>query len=407
MTKNRRPRGSGSIRKKDRALYLRYRPPGAKRQVEQHFPRLPNEGMKDYRERAEAELSKITLGLAAGTRVAPTARTIHDLAENYLASVETEVKGRTIDTYRATISNYIAPVLGSRKVSALTSDDIRAFKRSLLQRKVAGGNTMAVSTARRAMGQLHDLLNYAMDGQDVREYWGITFDPWPRKRFNWPDEREKPAPRTYAPYTVEETRTFLAACPEPMRVRFLTIILLMLRQGEFVAMRWKHLDENEGIYNVVDNYSRNHGFTTTKTASSQAPVPVPSLLLDALREHRKRQAEIRLRHAADWQDLEIIFPTRSGRPLGHCWYSDKIKDSIVTKAGVRPVSLHTFRKTGASILESLGVSRAETQEALRHKRVTVTDAYVAVYMKERRAHIEQLANLIMEGPVPHSSLKVG
>jgi integrase len=319
MAKARRPRGSGSIRRRDRALYLRYRPPGAKRQVEQHFPRLPNEGMKDYRDRAEAELSKITLGLAAGIRVAPTARTVQDLADSYLASVETEVKGRTIDTYQATINNYIAPVLGSRKVSGLTSDDIRSFKRHLLQRKVAGGNTMAVSTARRAMGQLHDLLNYAMDGQDTREYWGITFDPWPKKRFKWPDEREKPAPRTYAPYTVEETRMFLAACPEPMRVRFLTIILLMLRQGEFIAMQWKHLDEKEGIYHVVDNHSRKHGFTTTKTASSQAPVPVPSALLEELREHKKRQAAIRLRHAAEWSDQDLIFPTRNGTTLGHAW----------------------------------------------------------------------------------------
>ncbi|MBP39799.1 MAG: hypothetical protein CL726_10925 [Chloroflexi bacterium] len=85
----------------------------------------------------------------------------------------------------------------------------------------------------------------------------------------------------------------------------------------------------------------------------------------------------------------------------------RAKDRPIAKAGVRLVSLHTFRKTGASILESLGVSRAETQEALRHKRGTVTDAYVEVYMKERRAHIEQLANLLLEAPVPHSSLKAG
>jgi integrase len=247
-----------------------------------------------------------------------------------------------------------------------------------------------------------------MDGQDVREYWGITFDPWPRKRFNWPDEREKPAPRTYAPYTVEETRAFIAACPEAMRVRFLTIILLMLRQGEFIGMKWKHLDEKEGIYNVVDNHSRKHGFTTTKTASSEAPVPVPALLMDELREHRKRQAEIRLKNAAEWQDMDMIFPTLRGRPLGHAWYSANAKGSIVAKAGIRPISLHTFRKTGASILESLGVSRAETQEALRHKRVTVTDAYIAVYMKERKEHIEQLAKLLFAEPSsPQSSLKVG
>ena len=199
MVKTRRPSGSGSIRKRGRALYLRYRPPMQQRQVEQPFPRHEGESMKDYRIRAEAELVKITHGLALGTRVAPTPRTVAELGDSYLASIESEVKARTYEGYVATISNYIAPVLGSKKVANLTTEDIRAFKRHLLQRKVVSGRTMAVATARRAMGQFHDMLNFAMDGEDSRQYWGISFDPWPRKRFNWPDDREAPAPHTYEP----------------------------------------------------------------------------------------------------------------------------------------------------------------------------------------------------------------
>ena len=92
----------------------------------------------------------------------------------------------------------------------------------------------------------------------------------------------------------------------------------------------------------------------------------------------------------------------------HCWYSDSLKVEIATRAGIRPVSLHTPRKTGASLLESLGVSRAETQVALRHKRPSVTDIYVSVYMEQRREHMEELADLLIDGPsIPHSTLKVG
>ncbi len=77
MTAKRRSRGSGSIRRRDRALYLRYRPPGQQRQVEEHFPRLvEGESMRAYRARAEAELQQFTLGMAAGTRTAPTTRTV-------------------------------------------------------------------------------------------------------------------------------------------------------------------------------------------------------------------------------------------------------------------------------------------------------------------------------------------
>jgi hypothetical protein len=45
--------------------------------------------------------------------------------------------------------------------------------------------------------------------------------------------------------------------------------------------------------------------------------------------------------------------------------------------------------------------------ALRHKRPSVTDIYVSVYMEQRREHIEQLADLLIDGPIPHSTLKVG
>ena len=82
---------------------------------------------------------------------------------------------------------------------------------------------------------------------------------------------------------------------------------------------------------------------------------------------------------------------------------------IVKRASLRHVSLHTLRKTGASLLESIpGVAREETQAALRHKRLSVTDRYVAVYMEQRRHHIEQLAELLTNHPpFPQSSLKVG
>ena len=86
------------------------------------------------------------------------------------------------------------------------------------------------------------------------------------------------------------------------------------------------------------------------------------------------------------------------------WHPD-----IVERAQLRYVTLHTLRKTGASLLESIpGVAREETQAALRHKRPSVTDRYVAVYMEQRRHHIEQLAELLTQPPsFPQTSHKLG
>ena len=127
-----------------------------------------------------------------------------------------------------------------------------------------------------------------------------------------------------------------------------------------------------------------------------------------MRQHRKRQAEWRLKKGTRWQEQGLIFATSKGTVLPHNWLGKALNAAIAHSAGVRRVSLHTLRKTGASMLESLGVSRAETQEALRHKRPTVTDGYVSVYMEQRRQHIEQLADLLTQPPsFPQSSLKLG
>jgi hypothetical protein len=104
--------------------------------------------MPDYRKRAQVVLANASLALASGSGVAPTPRTIEELADSYLASIRTEVKGRTFEGYEACLRTYIVPTLGAKKVTRLATDDIRGFKRHLPGRRVAGGRLVAVSTAK-------------------------------------------------------------------------------------------------------------------------------------------------------------------------------------------------------------------------------------------------------------------
>ena len=163
-------------------------------------------------------------------------------------------------------------------------------------------------------------------------------------------------------------------------------------------MRWRNLEEERDLYYVRETHSRKHGFTTTKTASSEAEVPVPGILLEELREHRKRQAEMRLKKGDKWQDHDLIFTTSKGTALPHWQMSQRWNPEIAKAAGVRYISLHTLRKTGSTILETeLGSRRETVQAALRHKRRGVTDVYVAYDVEKLRPHFEGLAVALMDG----------
>ena len=147
-------------------------------------------------------------------------------------------------------------------------------------------------------------------------------------------------------------------------------------------------------------------FTSVSLALLLAAVPVQlnrsgsprgsaRVLVDALRDHRRRHAKAKLMNGSQWQEMDLIFPAPTkGTPVQHSQLSGKWHPEICKAAGLRHVSLHTLRKTGASILEGMGVSRPETMAALRHKRGTVTDRYVGIDMQQRRQHIEALADLL-------------
>ena len=94
----------------------------------------------------------------------------------------------------------------------MSPESIRRYQRQLLAHKT-GERTLAVSTAKEAMVRLRDMLKYAMDGGQSRQYWGISFDPWPQRGLKWPDNRERPAPRTYVPYSVDEAHQYLSGPP--------------------------------------------------------------------------------------------------------------------------------------------------------------------------------------------------
>lgn len=52
-----------------------------------------------------------------------------------------------------------------------------------------------------------------------------------------------------------------------------------------------------------------------KTASSRRHLPLPELVADALKAHRRRQLEERLAAGRHWQDHDLVFTTAAGTPI--------------------------------------------------------------------------------------------
>jgi integrase len=131
--------------------------------------------------------------------------------------------------------------------------------------------------------------------------------------------------------TIEDVRTLLAATADSMRLGALlqTACHVPYRPGELFGAEWDAMDLDEGLFDVRANLVRHDGrylLHDTKT-HERREVPLAGTVVDALRRHRKAQAEERLAAGAEWQrpvvwvraedterELDLVFTRDLGRP---------------------------------------------------------------------------------------------
>jgi integrase len=96
----------------------------------------------------------------------------------------------------------------------------------------------------------------------------------------------------------------------------------------------------------------------------------------ALKAHRKRQLEERMRKAGLWRDHDLIFASAVGTPLSHRNVVRSFK-ALLNRAGL-PLStrLYDLRHTCATLLLGSNVHPKYVQELLGHASIALTlDTY--------------------------------
>lgn len=117
-------------------------------------------------------------------------------------------------------------------------------------------------------------------------------------------------------------------------------------------------------------------FTTPKTAKSRRQVRLTQGAAEALKRHRKRQLEERMRIAGLWQDHGLVFTTETGTPLDRHNIIQRSFRPLLEKANLPAIRFHDLRHTCATLLLTRGVHPKIVQELLDHSTIAITlDTY--------------------------------
>ncbi len=352
-------------------IYKRKGEHGTHYLVRVEYPPDPTTGKRRRRSKtcrtlkeAKIERAKWQTEIDRGTALEPSKTTVAELIDRWLADVAAHnVKPSTLEDYAGTINKHITPALGSVAIQKLTIDQVQTFYAAKLRD----------GTSPRTVQLCHLRLSQALK-QGVQ--WGLL----PRNVAGF----VKPPRVTYKRddvWSVDEGRTFLATAEDDSLHPFWLLALKTgMRRGELLGLRWRDLDLDRAMAHVRQSvivYAGAPHIQTPKTATAQRAVKLSPDVVAALRDHRTAWAARKLA-AAEWQETDLIFCTRTGGPLNPNNIA-RAHEVIVKRSGVRRIRFHDLRHTHATWLLQSGQPVKVVSERLGHARVSITlDTYAAV-----------------------------
>jgi integrase len=135
-----------------------------------------------------------------------------------------------------------------------------------------------------------------------------------------------------------------------------------------------------------------------KTEKSRRMLPIPWLLVTALRAHRIRQLEERLALGSDWQETGFVFVSTVGTPL-EPRNLNRAFDALLEKANkelgendkLPKIRLHYLRHSCATLLLAQNVPHRTVMEILGHTQISLTmNTYSHVLPEMTRATVSAI-----------------
>jgi integrase len=149
-----------------------------------------------------------------------------------------------------------------------------------------------------------------------------------------------------------------------------------LRRGELLALRWRHIDLDHKILMVREalEETRGHGirFKAPKSRAGRRDITPPDIAVEALREHRKAQLELRLRLGlGKLADDDLLFSKPEGGPVAPRIFSVDWGRAAAA-IGMPDITFHSLRHTHASQLIAAGVDVVTISKRLGHASPNIT-----------------------------------
>jgi len=299
------------------------------------------------------------------------------------------VKPATTADYEHRYRKLISPTLGNKKIEAITSRDVFAWRSAL---RAEGYSTPTINGA---LQVLKAVLNAAIEEGAIKAS--------PARKVSKLTKPVSEATQVKAPLTPDEARKLLSACQDDaVGVGTALGLVLGLRKGEVLGLKWRDLDLRARTISVVrtlrevttyDEAGRGRTSLLEGTPKTRASVRVLTLPdpLWALLNKRNIDFSFGRPDPADYWitgDLE-------GVPLAPGSLT-KGFENLLASVGLRKIRFHDLRHTAATLSVGAGARLESVSQSLGHTRVDTTKSIYARTVPELSSEFSEKMSTIFQ-----------
>lgn len=362
---------------------------------------------EEIRRRLNEEAEALATGYRPG-------QTVADYVSFYIEGRTHHVERSTAAEYRRLLNKLIAPRLGTVELDDLTPDAVQSWVNGLTA-------TYSPVTIRKALVLLRSAMEQAVERDRLRKN--------PTRGVKAP-KQSSPKPNALDERGRAKVARFIAVDPSsPVNLGISFALYMGMREGEICGLKWRYVnldskvvsvretlghdtdkrkrDLNEGELQTNDN--RRTYIKEPKTGGSLRDIPIPAVMLDALRARRAEMAAelLALGSKTKLEDTYVLGHADGSfmQPnyLGKKWRATAEALELIGTQGKRP-TFHDLRHTFATAAIAHGVDIKTVSSAMGHANAAMTmNTYADADPDAKRRGIQRLANAIEEESKVHAN----
>jgi integrase len=273
--------------------------------------------------------------------------------------------------YNVLIRDYINPSIGNQDLSSVTKGDVVRLLNSMADRQ------QSPRSRQQTRAILHKAFQDALDEELIPLN---VISSVPKINVETPEIN---------PLTRDEVRLLLHRYQgDFMSARLHIALLLGLRQGEALGLRWEDIDLALGVVRVRNQIQRVNGrktFVPLKTKASLRDLLLTSHTIDALEKHRVIVEKMRVLAGKSWIENDLVFPNSTGGPLDSK-LDYKRWQKALKESGIPAHRLHDARHTAATLMLENGDDIEVIKRNMGHSNINMTSR---TYLHRATAPLEK------------------